>query len=59
LSASAVSNKPKGIVHNFMKIMINTNGDRNTNMKRSDIIFGVLNDGLRLQVTTCAGEFIL
>ena len=31
-----------------MTIMINTNGDRNTNMKWSDIIFGVLNDGLRL-----------
>jgi len=43
-----VSDKLKGVVHNFMKIMINTNRDRNTNMKRSDIICGVLNDGLRL-----------
>jgi hypothetical protein len=48
LSASAVNDKLKGIVHNFMKIMVNTNGDRNTNMKRNYIICGVLNDGLRL-----------
>jgi hypothetical protein len=48
LSASAVNDKLKDIVLNFMKIMVNTNGDRNTNMKRSDIICGVLNDGLRL-----------
>jgi hypothetical protein len=43
-----VNDKLKGIVHNFVKIMIHKNGDRNTNMKRRDIICGVLNDGLRL-----------
>lgn len=42
-----MSDKLKGIVHNYTKIMINTNGDRNTNVKWGDIIFGVLNDGLK------------
>ena len=43
-----MNDKLKGIVHNFMKIRINTNEDRNTNMKRGDLICCVLNDGLRL-----------
>lgn len=41
-----MSDKLKGIVHNLMKIMINTKGDGNTNMKRSNIICGILNAGL-------------
>jgi hypothetical protein len=48
LSAIAVSDKLEGAVHNFMKIIINTHGDKNENMKRSYIICGVLSDGLIL-----------
>lgn len=43
-----MNDKLKGIIHYCMKIMIKKNGDRNTNMKRKDVICGVLNDGLRL-----------